>query len=509
MESAWVRASLTSQSVAPTSRRASKPMSKRRWRVQRSASSSSSISRSMSSVPSPTETSEWATKRLRELKRLLPLPWAKRTTPRAPSGRDRSPSSTTPSPTGTRTGCSSTRLFIADVLLSCAARHVGFLGPLPRGPREKREHLFVRRLREVLAPDPHPPEGPRPVATDGVVPLPRERLAGGRRRGGHSDHEPGRLLFPQCRDGRAHRGARRDAVIHENDGLARDAGRRTAAAAQPLTPQQLTRFSPNGLLEHLVRHAQAVDHLGVHEADAAAGERPHGQLLVARDSELANHEDIQGSAQVPGDLEADGDSAPWQGEHDDVRAPGIRLQGGREHLSPMVAISIAAHEGKLGPRHLDERSQAAQRRPHREERRDSTQHPHGSEAGDGGTAALRLLVRVPAHALTRGPRPGRAFPSVSIQASLWTDMEPLVFPGDFLQHPPRFDGFSIHHVHRTAARVAREPGSGSSPGAGGGPGGVTTHGLAPHPGGGRSRLPDGADARDPLRPHPGPSWTRG
>ena len=84
-----------SQSVAPTSRSASRSMSKRSWRVRSSTASSSGVSRSTSSVASPAWFSVRATWRLRGLRRLLPLPWANSTRPAASAGRARSASSRT------------------------------------------------------------------------------------------------------------------------------------------------------------------------------------------------------------------------------------------------------------------------------------------------------------------------------------------------------------------------------------------------------------------------------
>src|SRR5215470_3573066 len=55
--------------------------------------SSSAVSRSNSSVPSPAVARTSATKRLRGLRRLLPLPWAKTTIPGPPPGVDRCPAS--------------------------------------------------------------------------------------------------------------------------------------------------------------------------------------------------------------------------------------------------------------------------------------------------------------------------------------------------------------------------------------------------------------------------------
>src|SRR5271165_101914 len=85
----------TSHRVTSASRRARRPMSKRRLRVTLSPISSSVVSRSKSSVPLPDSRMTRATNRLRGLYRLLPLPCAKTTTPFAPGGIASAPSSVT------------------------------------------------------------------------------------------------------------------------------------------------------------------------------------------------------------------------------------------------------------------------------------------------------------------------------------------------------------------------------------------------------------------------------
>lgn len=76
---------------------ASSGMSKRSSRVWLSTRSSSAVSRSKSSVAKPASFNSRATQRLRQLCRLLPLPCAKSTSPRAAAGTLRSPFRTTPS----------------------------------------------------------------------------------------------------------------------------------------------------------------------------------------------------------------------------------------------------------------------------------------------------------------------------------------------------------------------------------------------------------------------------
>ena len=85
--------SLPESQARPAPRRSmSSSMSKRSIPPRRSTASSPSVSRSSSSVARPSSFSLRATYWLRGLCRLLPVPCAKRTTPRARSGSARSPS---------------------------------------------------------------------------------------------------------------------------------------------------------------------------------------------------------------------------------------------------------------------------------------------------------------------------------------------------------------------------------------------------------------------------------
>jgi parallel beta-helix repeat protein len=90
-----VEGSRASHCVAANSRSARSGTSNRKWPVHWSSASSSSVRRSINSVPRPASCKTEATARFRGLCRPLPLPCAKRTTAVAPAGRTRSPSSLT------------------------------------------------------------------------------------------------------------------------------------------------------------------------------------------------------------------------------------------------------------------------------------------------------------------------------------------------------------------------------------------------------------------------------
>src|SRR5690348_16334644 len=132
-----------------------------------SSASSSGVSRSMRSVAKARSWSSIATRLLRELKRLLPLPCANRTTARAWRGILKSPSSVT-RPVETLTARSSTarvgadRVIVTSPSLSSRCRS-------RRRALEEIVHLLVFRLPKVLVPEPNRVEGLWRLETDDFV----------------------------------------------------------------------------------------------------------------------------------------------------------------------------------------------------------------------------------------------------------------------------------------------------------------------------------------------------
>ena len=78
------------------------------------SASSPGVSRSNSRVASPVSCRAEATARLRGLCRLLPLPWAKTTTPAAPAGTERVPGRPRPPPSTTTSRSSAAPAGAAD-----------------------------------------------------------------------------------------------------------------------------------------------------------------------------------------------------------------------------------------------------------------------------------------------------------------------------------------------------------------------------------------------------------
>jgi hypothetical protein len=114
---------------------------------------------------------------------------------------------------------------------------------------------------------------------------------GGRNR----DHGAPGPQLAEGLDGGAHAGARGEAVVDHDDGLARDLGRGTALPVGLLPPEQLAALPLGHLLDDLGPDAEPADDVLVADQRPAAGDHPHGHLLVAGDAELADQVDVEGA----------------------------------------------------------------------------------------------------------------------------------------------------------------------------------------------------------------------
>src|SRR5579883_2272187 len=280
---------VASHAAASASRCPSISTSKRRCAVRSSTSSSEAVSRSISSVPRPRSRSAPATYRLRGLKRLLPLPCAKSTMPRAPGGTARSPSSTTP-PAGTRT----------KYPISA-----GVGGILALRARKQLPDLIIAGLLEVFVPFPDGLKVGRRHQADQLVHFAPQHVARARRSHRHCDYDAPGLLLPQRCHGRAHGRAGRQTVVAQNRGAAAQLGRRPVAAVLALAAFELGLFARGDALNRLFRYPQLENDVAVHHADAARGDRAHRQLFVPRDTELAHQENVERRLQRVSHLIAD------------------------------------------------------------------------------------------------------------------------------------------------------------------------------------------------------------
>jgi peptidyl-prolyl cis-trans isomerase A (cyclophilin A) len=194
--------------------------------------------------------------------------------------------------------------------LMSGSQHFG--GP---GPPEQLADFLVGRLREVLVPQADRVERLRLVGADGLVRLPLELLARLDRPDRDGDHDPGRLQPAQGGHRGPHGRAGGQPVVHQDHRLPPDVQRRPVAAILPLPPVQLPPLLSGNPVDQRLGRLQHLHHPIVEDADAAGGDGPHRQLLVARHAQLADQEHVQRRAQHFRDLVGDRDAAPRQGQH--------------------------------------------------------------------------------------------------------------------------------------------------------------------------------------------------
>ena len=173
-----------------------------------------------------------------------------------------------------------------------------------------------------------------------------------RRRGRHGDDEPpGARLRTAC-DRRPHRRAGGQTVVDEHDRLAAQVGQRPVAAVGPLAPLELLPLALRHALDHVVAEPQLPHELLVEHARAAARDRPHRQLGLARVAELADEEDVERRPERPRDLARHRHAAARQRRarrrrrgprSPDSRSPSSRPASARSRKRPPLLI---------GPNHV-------------------------------------------------------------------------------------------------------------------------------------------------------------
>ena len=198
----------------------------------------------------------------------------------------------------------------------------------------------------------------RPTATNGSGVRTHTTSSASRASSAHVDGAPTgtaddhscRLLLPHRHHGGAHRRSGGQTVVHEDDGLVGQ----PIGARSPRYSRSRRASSSCSLLRHRIDHvagnAERVDDLVVHQANAAARDRAHRELLVSGHAELADDEHVERHAERPRHLARDGHTAARQGQHDHVVAIAVagqtsqptarRLRPGREMAAKTPGASV-------------------------------------------------------------------------------------------------------------------------------------------------------------------------
>ncbi len=93
------------------------------------------------------------------------------------------------------------------------------------------------------------------------------------------------------------------------------------------------------LLDDIRRDAQATDHVIVDHHYPAAGDRPHGQFLPARNAELAHEEDVKRGTESGCHLIRHGHPAAGKAKNDDVRAIPVVLEEAGQVSASIPAVT--------------------------------------------------------------------------------------------------------------------------------------------------------------------------
>src|ERR1700736_6182204 len=131
-----------------------------------------------------------------------------------------------------------------------------------------------------------------------------------------SNHNLARLEFTQGMHRRLHTRSGCEAIIHQDNRLARWVLRRSVVAIEMLAAFQLGRLKRNDRVQFAAR--DAIDDARIENRDASRCNCSHGEFLMTGNAELANYEDIEWRAERTRDFVCDGNTAAWQAENEHV-----------------------------------------------------------------------------------------------------------------------------------------------------------------------------------------------
>jgi hypothetical protein len=163
----------------------------------------------------------------------------------------------------------------------------------------------------------------------------------------YGDEDPGRVKLPKGVDCGMHARAGREPVIDENHDFVADVRRGSPFPVGALPSSQLTSFLLGNALYNLRAYPQAPDHIVIDDDHAAARDRPHRQLAIARDAKLAYQEHVEWGPQRTRYFECHRNSASRKSEDDHIATVPVALEEAGKHttcLSPIPEETV---------RHLD------------------------------------------------------------------------------------------------------------------------------------------------------------
>jgi hypothetical protein len=146
-------------------------------------------------------------------------------------------------------------------------------------------------------------------------------------------------VLAQRLDRRAHAGAGGQTVVDQDHRLTGKIGHGAALPVSLLTAQQFAALPLGYPLDDLRCYVQASDDIVIDDDYPATGDRPHGQLLAPRYAKLADHEDVEWSAEALRDLISHRHTASRQPQSYHVRASPVVIQQTRQHPARIPTIT--------------------------------------------------------------------------------------------------------------------------------------------------------------------------
>ena len=209
---------------------------------------------------------------------------------------------------------------------------------------KQQSYFVISRLSEVLVPQADSHEVARHVRAHDFVRLFLQCLACLTRSDGRGDRESRRPLRPDRPCGHTHRGASREAIVHQNYMTSFDSEGSAIAAIERLLPRNLGPFADDGFRDVAFRRADRADDVFVHDADVTRSDGAHGQLLVTGHAKLADKKHVERQVQRPGDFSGDGHTAAGKTQNNCRGDCRLSAKSFRQDLTGFGTIPVGAHD---------------------------------------------------------------------------------------------------------------------------------------------------------------------
>ncbi len=216
---------------------------------------------------------------------------------------------------------------------------------------QQRAHLIIGGLIEISVELADRVERCRRLQAHQRVDFPPQLVAGGRCRYRHR-HQYRLRQGTQRPRRRPHRGSRRQPIVNQNYRAPLNPNRRSPFPIQRLPPRNLPDLPRRCRIDGLLRNPERPHHIRLHHHQAPARHRPHCQLFLPRNAQLAHNKNVEWPMQSPRHLERHRHSTPRQSQHDRPRPIQLLADGMRQRTARVTAILKYVHHGSCDANRL-------------------------------------------------------------------------------------------------------------------------------------------------------------